>query len=341
MAREKNPDVITLDVIMPLTDGWTVLSTLKSDRELSLIPVILITITSDLDLGFALGAIDYVHKPVDASLLLKKINQARPKDKTGTILVVDDDTNARELMCKIVKKAGWKYEEARNGREAIEYISRNVPAIILLDLMMPEMDGFEVIKTLQANESWRNIPVFVITAKDLTKEEKESLEKSSKMVLQKGANTRKELIAAILDQVKTITEETEETEERESHNMSKILLVEDNELNRDMLSRRLQRKGYEVITAVDGQEGVNLAKSSLPNLILMDMSLPIIDGWEATKQIKAEASTKTIPVIALTAHAMVGDREKSLEAGCDDYDTKPIDFPRLMEKILKYLPDSK
>jgi len=108
-----------------------------------------------------------------------------------------------------------------------------------------------------------------------------------------------------------------------------------------MLSRRLQRKGYEVITAVDGQEGVNLAKSSLPNLILMDMSLPIIDGWEATKQIKAEASTKTIPVIALTAHAMVGDREKSLEAGCDDYDTKPIDFPRLMEKILKYLPDSK
>src|SRR5215831_12343568 len=115
--------------------------------------------------------------------------------------------------------------------------------------------------------------------------------------------------------------------------MAKILLVEDNEMNRDMLSRRLQRKGYEVVIAVDGGEGVAMAHSEAPDLILMDMSLPVLDGWEATRKLKAAPETAAIPVIALTAHAMATDREKAMEAGCDDYDTKPIDFPRLLTKI--------
>jgi CheY-like chemotaxis protein len=124
--------------------------------------------------------------------------------------------------------------------------------------------------------------------------------------------------------------------------MPKILLVEDNEMNRDMLSRRLLRRGYEVIIAVDGQQGVDaqlgldLAGSTQPQVILMDMSLPVIDGWEATRRIKADPATKAIPVIALTAHAMAGDREQALAAGCDDYDTKPIDLTRLLPKIEKY-----
>jgi len=115
--------------------------------------------------------------------------------------------------------------------------------------------------------------------------------------------------------------------------MAKILLVEDNEMNRDMLSRRLARKGHEVLIAVDGAEGVQMARSKVPDLILMDMSLPVLDGWQATREIKATPETHTIPVIALTAHAMAGDREKCLAAGCDDYDTKPVEFPRLLGKI--------
>ena len=113
----------------------------------------------------------------------------------------------------------------------------------------------------------------------------------------------------------------------------KILLVEDNELNRDMLSRRLARKGYEVVMAVDGGEGVAMSVSAAPELILMDMSLPVIDGWEATRRIKAATETRHIPIIGLTAHAMAGDREKALEAGCDEYDTKPIELERLIGKI--------
>jgi two-component system cell cycle response regulator DivK len=119
--------------------------------------------------------------------------------------------------------------------------------------------------------------------------------------------------------------------------MAKILLVEDNEMNRDMLSRRLIKRGYEVVIAVDGGEGVARATSDAPDLILMDMSLPVIDGWEATRQLKAAGSTARIPVIALTAHAMSDDRDKALAAGCDDFDTKPIELPRLLEKIEKAL----
>ena len=115
--------------------------------------------------------------------------------------------------------------------------------------------------------------------------------------------------------------------------MAKILLVEDNEMNRDMLSRRLIRKGFEVVMALDGQQAVEAAAAQNPDLILMDMSLPVIDGWEATRRIKAAAGTSTIPVIALTAHAMADDRDKALAAGCDDYDTKPVDLPRLLDKI--------
>jgi len=115
--------------------------------------------------------------------------------------------------------------------------------------------------------------------------------------------------------------------------MAKILLVEDNEMNRDMLSRRLERKGFQVVMAADGQQGVDMAVSEVPDLILMDMDLPIIDGWDATRRVKDSEGTRGIPVIALTAHAMVGDRDKAMAAGCDDYDTKPVDFPRLLGKI--------
>lgn len=119
--------------------------------------------------------------------------------------------------------------------------------------------------------------------------------------------------------------------------MPKILLVEDNEMNRDMLSRRLARKGYDVAIAKDGQRGIDMAGRESPDLILMDMSLPVIDGWEATRRIKGSAGTRGIPIIALTAHAMASDREKAMEAGCDDYDTKPIELARLLEKIERLL----
>ena len=122
--------------------------------------------------------------------------------------------------------------------------------------------------------------------------------------------------------------------------MARILLVEDNEMNRDMLSRRLVRRGFEVIMAVDGRQGVDMALSQSPELVLLDMSLPVVDGWTAAGMLKSDPITKDIPIIALTAHAMAGDREKALEAGCDDYDTKPVDFNRLLGKIQALLGEA-
>ena len=123
--------------------------------------------------------------------------------------------------------------------------------------------------------------------------------------------------------------------------MGKVLLIEDNEMDRDMLSRRLIRRGFQVLFAMDGQQGVDLARSERPDIILMDMSLPVIDGWEATRRVKADDATRGVPVIGLTAHVMSGDREKAIEAGCDDYDTKPVEFGRLIAKIERLLGTAK
>jgi len=122
--------------------------------------------------------------------------------------------------------------------------------------------------------------------------------------------------------------------------MKKLLLVEDNEMNRDMLSRRLARRGYEIFIAIDGEQGIVEALKQLPDLIIMDMSLPVLDGWETTRRLKQRAETSAIPVLALTAHAMAGERDRALEAGCNDYDTKPVDFTRLLGKIESLIPES-
>jgi two-component system cell cycle response regulator DivK len=127
----------------------------------------------------------------------------------------------------------------------------------------------------------------------------------------------------------------------EGGKMGKVLLIEDNEMDHDMLSRRLIRRGFQVVFAMDGQQGVDLARSERPDIILMDMSLPVIDGWEATRRVKADDSTRGVPVIGLTAHVMPGDREKAIEAGCDDYDTKPVEFDRLIGKMERLLGTAK
>jgi two-component system, cell cycle response regulator DivK len=129
--------------------------------------------------------------------------------------------------------------------------------------------------------------------------------------------------------------------EGRSSRMAKVLLVEDNEMHRDMLARRLVRRGFEVVSAVNGKQGVDLARSEKPDIILMDMSLPIMDGWDATRCVKSDDATRSVPVIALTARAMSGDREKAIEAGCDDYDTKPVEFDRLIGKIERLLGNEK
>jgi CheY-like chemotaxis protein len=197
LAKQARPDVITLDIIMPDLDGWSVLKTLKADPELCDIPVILVTIMRDRDLGFALGAADYITKPVDREVLLRVLGRHARADGRAQVLVVDDDPKTRDMLRRTLQKAGWTVAEAANGCEAIETLERSNPAVILLDLMMPEMDGFEVLERLQGDETWREVPVIVVTAKDLSREEIVRLNGRVAKILQKGAYQRRDLVRDI------------------------------------------------------------------------------------------------------------------------------------------------
>jgi CheY-like chemotaxis protein len=198
LAKELRPDAITLDVMMPGMDGWAVLSALKADPDVADIPVIMLTIVDDKNLGYALGASDYLTKPLDRERLLSVLNKYR---RDAPVLVVDDDAALRELLRRILEGAGYTVVEAENGRVALERLRTMAPGVILLDLMMPEMDGFEVVAEVRRHEAWRTIPIVVVTAKELTAEDRQRLNGYVERILQKGAYTRDTLLAEVRDLV--------------------------------------------------------------------------------------------------------------------------------------------
>jgi len=200
LAKELRPDAITLDVMMPGMDGWAVLSALKGDPDVADIPVIMLTIVDDRNLGYALGASDYLTKPLDRDRLLAVLNKYR---RDLSILVVEDDVALRQLMRRVLEKEGYTVADAENGRVALERMRETLPGLILLDLMMPEMDGFEFVSEFRRRESWRAIPIIVITAKDLSPGERQLLNGSVEKILQKGAHNRDSLLGEVREMVAT------------------------------------------------------------------------------------------------------------------------------------------
>jgi signal transduction histidine kinase/DNA-binding response OmpR family regulator len=197
LAKQARPDVITLDIIMPDLDGWSVLKALKADPELCDIPVVLVTIMGDRDLGFALGAADYITKPLDRDLLMRAVGRHVRGGDRAQVLVVDDDPKTRDMLRRTLQKAGWTVAEASNGSEALEALERVRPALVLLDLLMPGMDGFEVLERLNGDSTWREVPVIIVTAKDLTPDDVDRLNGRVAKVLQKGAYQRRDLVRDI------------------------------------------------------------------------------------------------------------------------------------------------
>jgi len=196
MARRLHPDAITLDVMMPGMDGWTVLSSLKSDRDLSKIPVIMLTIVDEKNRGYSLGAADYLTKPIERERLTSVLMRFRTTAKNEA-LVVEDDAASRDVLSRLLESDGWKVAQAANGREGLNLLEHNAPGVILLDLMMPEMDGFEFIRQLQTRDDWKLIPVIIVTAKDLTSEERGVLNGHVSRILQKGDYGREELLEEV------------------------------------------------------------------------------------------------------------------------------------------------
>jgi CheY-like chemotaxis protein len=198
MARATRPAVITLDVMMPEMDGWAVLSEIKADAALHDVPVIMLTMVDDRQRGFALGAADYLMKPVDRERLLGVVHTHRPADGTGAhILVVEDDATTREMLRRMLEREGWQVAEADNGEVALGRVAERRPDLILLDLMMPKMDGFEVISALRSTALWRSIPIVVLTAMDLSTTDRMRLNGYVERVLQKGAYAHEELLGDV------------------------------------------------------------------------------------------------------------------------------------------------
>src|SRR5262249_16188995 len=188
------PAAITLDVMMPGLDGWAVLTALKADPLLADIPVIMLTIVDDKNLGYALGATDYLTKPIDWDRLAPVLHKYRCVHPPCTVFVVEDDGDTRDMLRRLLTKEGWAVSEAENGRVALERMAASQPELILLDLMMPEMDGFAFLEALRQQEAWRSIPVVVVTAKDLTPEDRQRLNGYVEQILQKGAYSREALL---------------------------------------------------------------------------------------------------------------------------------------------------
>ena len=193
LAKELQPQAITLDVMMPGMDGWSVLTALKANPETSDIPVIMMTMVNDKNLGYALGAAEYIIKPIDRTKLEAVLSRFKSVSDLESILVVEDDPGIREMLCRQIRKADWQVIEAENGKEALHMLDKHLPKLILSDLMMPEMDGFELVHRLKQHDRWRNIPVIILTAKSITSEDRQKLNGEVNQIFEKGSYNRSEL----------------------------------------------------------------------------------------------------------------------------------------------------
>jgi len=203
LAREYDPDIIILDVIMPDLDGWAVLRALKADADLADIPVILVTVVGDRDLGIALGAVDYLTKPIVPDELMRVVARVHRPGEQADVLIVDDDSGTRDVLRRTLSREGWTVREAENGARGLEELSISKPSIVLLDLMMPEMDGFEMLRAMRANTTWHGVPVVIVTSKDLNRQELEWLRGNAREVFQKGAYGLGELVSSVRNMVET------------------------------------------------------------------------------------------------------------------------------------------
>ncbi len=362
-ARELRPIAITLDLVLPRKNGWEVLAELKADSETSGIPVIIASVLDNEERAFCLGAFRYLVKPINETDLGDAIHQilwTERKDRKR-ILIIDDSVVDSDLTTRLLTENKYEVSRAPGGDEGLAMASGETPDLILLDLNMPGKNGFQVLTDLKANERTNRIPVAVYTARDLLPEEESRIRRHAAKVFLKNPlepNRMLSDIAEMLSAAPTSSadggEETrgaslsnasivaeQEQGAASEDDMMTILIVEDDPANQYTLEVMLKSEGYQVLVACNGREGIEKALSLQPDLILMDMMMPVMGGHEATRTLKDNPEASDIPVIALTAAAMAGDREKALAAGCDDYISKPVDRPHLIERIEHWLgPDA-
>jgi CheY-like chemotaxis protein/signal transduction histidine kinase len=326
LAKQHHPNVVLLDVDLPKLDGWGVLAELKSNPELAPIPVVMLSAEESRGRAFSLGASDYLVKPVEPHIIAE-VCRREVAGGAGDVIVADDDPGTREIVCRQLRHAGLSTTQASDGEEVLALVRERQPSLLILDLMLPHMDGFDTLRHIR--EEGSTVPVIVLTGKELTAPEEEMLRDGLARVVTKGGLALEQVVQ---EAKRLILQHRAPSTAR----MPRVLYVEDAQQNRDIV-RRYLRGEFEVFEAEDGVEGVERALQEMPDLILMDLSLPRMDGWEATRVIKGNAKLRHIPVIALTAHVGKEDHDRAMQAGCDEFLTKPVERNLLLGAVRRQL----
>ena len=326
LARTVNPSAIVLDLLLPRIDGWSVLSTLKSDPAVVGIPVILMSVEEQRARGLSLGAFEYLLKPVEPERLVDVVRRAVTPGH-GDILIVDDDSDIRSMMSRRLRDEGFGTTEAASGDAALLSMRTAMPALIILDLVMPGLDGFAVLQRVR--ERGLTVPVLIVTGKDLTAREHETLQQGLVHVIHKSG-------VSLDIVVKEARRSVQRRRSIDAQRLPRVVYIEDIPQNRELVRRFLDGI-FTVIESEDGESGLLEVAKQRPDLVLMDLSLPRLDGWEVTRQLKANPQLSHIPVIALSAHAGREDVVRAKAAGCIDYLTKPVDRGTLIKTLRRHL----
>ncbi|AEG59916.1 PAS domain-containing hybrid sensor histidine kinase/response regulator [Desulforamulus ruminis] len=338
LAKIYQPDAIILDILLPDLSGWDILVKMKKTEEIQQIPVIVCSVLPEKERAFSLGAVDYIEKPISEEILisrLEKLTLSRTSEDTHIILV-DDDKTALEFLRCVIEGAGFKPHPFMLAQEALDFIFRHEPVhAVILDLLMPGMDGFDFLDHLRSNPKFKSLPVLINTGKDLTQQDYQKLNDKYERILNKSyihpEALLRELNLLIRDGV-----QRKPVNQKMKKGPVNVLLVEDNSFNQKLIEHLLTGDGYKVTMVENGQEALAALDQGEYDIVLMDMQMPVMDGYEATRQIRNMEKYKKLPVIALTAHAMKGDCEKCLSAGCDDYLAKPVNKDMLIKTIKKF-----
>ncbi|HEY3850628.1 MAG TPA: HAMP domain-containing protein [Steroidobacteraceae bacterium] len=349
LAREHHPTAISLDIFLPDMLGWTVLSQLKQDPGTRHIPVQIVTLDEDRHHGLARGAFSFVQKPASSQGLDEAFARikgyAAPRRKR--LLLVEDDQNERNSVAELLSHEDIEIASAETGAEALAQLKREQVDCVVLDLKLPDMSGFEVLETIRDDASLRDIPVVVFTGRELSADEDATLHTMARSVVVKGVESPERLLdetALFLHRVVADLPPAKQQMLERLHSSDEdllrrtVLLVDDDARNIFALSSVLERRGMEVLTATTGSEAIAVLNSREDvAIVLMDIMMPGMDGYETIQEIRSRPAFRRLPILALTAKAMKGDREKCLEAGASDYLAKPVNVEQLLSALRMWL----
>jgi PAS domain S-box-containing protein len=319
-AKELNPQLILLDMDVPGRSGWETLHDLKTAPELASIPVAIISSTDEQKMGSALGAVACLTKPVTHQALTQMLRTVLKQQNAVHVLIVDDDPETRHLVSETISMDGHTVATARNAVEALKLLSSSRFDAVILDLMLPGRNGFELLGDLRSQSQWQKLPVLVLTVKDVTDREREFLASHSAKLFAKGTGWR----SSVLTELRRIARVA---------SGKRILVADDNPMGRELVREGIGQHVAAIIEASDGREALIKIRETLPDLVLLDIQMPEMDGYQVVKEIRRDPELSGLRVVALTAFAMQGDRERALEAGFDDYITKPLTFAKLKEQL--------